>query len=145
VTGGTDVTVLKNASVQRSYECTYAAKPDYVNNGLNTATATQDLYDYPYGGQPTSAGTKTYTGTAVVDFDANSPTVKVNDSVNVTDTNGQAWGRSAPTPVGTTSSGSSARLWAPLSTPIPPRSQLPRPSRVNQMAPKSLLTALHRQ
>ncbi len=81
VTGGTNVTVPANKSVQLSYTCTYSSAPS-PSSGTNTATATWTGFGSPH----TSAQ-----GTATFDFSSVSPKL-VDDSVTVTDTLGGTLG-----------------------------------------------------
>ncbi|HWQ27723.1 MAG TPA: hypothetical protein VNN12_01720 [Dehalococcoidia bacterium] len=68
-----------------SLTCSYqSALPD-GSNRTNSATATQQLHDYNQNGVATADGTKTYSGSATVDFSSASIT-EVNPSVSVTDT-----------------------------------------------------------
>ena len=77
VTGGDDVTVPANGSVELSYTCTFATNP---GSGTNTATAT-----WP------DIGSEHTSGTGTADYTFDDPTTVVNDEINVTDTNGKSW------------------------------------------------------
>jgi len=77
VTGGKDVTIPKSDSVDLPYSCTFAVKPDYNTDLINTATATWDKVAYF---TPTGSAT----GTATFQFTA--PTTLVDKIVTITDT-----------------------------------------------------------
>jgi hypothetical protein len=64
--------------------CTYEADLPNGDSRLNTATATQQNYDYDSAGVPTADGTTDYSGTETIDF-SGATTTEVNAEVNVTD------------------------------------------------------------
>jgi hypothetical protein len=63
--------------------CTYSAALPNGSARVNTATATQQNYDYPFQAEPVLAGTTNYTGTADVTFGA--PSNLIDEEVTVTD------------------------------------------------------------
>ncbi|MCE7989069.1 MAG: hypothetical protein DYG89_48570 [Caldilinea sp. CFX5] len=71
------VDVAANSDTTADYVCTFGVNP---GSGTNTATAT-----WPNIGSPHTSGT----GTA--DYTFGAPTTKVNDAIDVTDSNGKSW------------------------------------------------------
>ena len=67
-----------------SIDCTYSTALPAGTDRTNTATATQQLYDYATDGTATAGGTKDYTGTADVIF--GDPTTVIDEMVGVSDT-----------------------------------------------------------
>jgi hypothetical protein len=65
--------------------CTYSADLLNGDTRLNTATATQQNYDYDSEGVASAGGTTDYSGTENVDF-TNAPTTEVNGTITVSDT-----------------------------------------------------------
>jgi hypothetical protein len=70
-----------------SLNCTYSAALPDASDRTNTATATLQNYDYASDDTAAKGGTTDYSGNADVLFDENTVITKVNDSVDVTDTN----------------------------------------------------------
>jgi hypothetical protein len=68
-----------------SLVCTYEADLPDGTTRTNTATATQQNYDFASDGTPTDDGTTDYSGMATVDF-TGATTNEVNATINVTDT-----------------------------------------------------------
>ena len=88
MTGGINATVdcpSLTVAAGGSLVCTYSADLPDGTTRTNTATATQQNYDFASDGTPTDSGTTDYSGTASVDF-TNATTTEVNASVDVTDT-----------------------------------------------------------
>jgi len=65
----------------QSVNCTYSSPLPDKTSRTNAATVTTDETVYPVGG-----------GNATADVIFGEPTTKVNDEINVTDTNGKSWG-----------------------------------------------------
>lgn len=66
--------------------CTYDSALPSGTERTNTATATQQLYDYDKDKVATPDGTKDYSGDAAITFDANSPDNVIDDCIVVYDT-----------------------------------------------------------
>ena len=67
-----------------SLVCSYTATPPDGTTRTNTATATQQNYNYASNGAATNAGTTNYSGTASVDF-SNASQTEVNKNVTLKD------------------------------------------------------------
>jgi hypothetical protein len=72
-----------------SLTCDYSAPLPDGSDRLNTATATQQNYDFASDGSATADGTTDYSGQADVLF--GDPTTEVNKEIDVDDTNGGSW------------------------------------------------------
>ena len=77
---GGETTVPANGEL----ECTYSADLPNADDRTNTATATQQNYDYASNGDATAAGTTDYSGEAAVDF-STAVVTEVNATVDVED------------------------------------------------------------
>jgi len=82
------VVPMNDGSDDGELVCTYDSGPQAVGTNpfgdLNTATATQQLYDYDSDMNPTADGTMDYEGTAPVEFPA-APSVENNECADVND------------------------------------------------------------
>jgi len=76
---GSPLDVLAGGDATASYVCTFTSNP---GSGTNTATATWDKAAY---------GTPSGTASGTADYTFGAPTTKVNDAIDVTDTNGGPW------------------------------------------------------
>jgi hypothetical protein len=65
-------------------ECTYDGNLIDASGGTNTATATQQLYDFDEEEVPTESGTADYEGTAAVEF-SDVPTNEIDECIDLTD------------------------------------------------------------